>query len=104
MTTSEEVILKIIDSKLICFAVGGFGKHLNDGKNDIKDLDFCVPSELNKIETIKEFLKKFDEGFNLNNFNFDRIIRIRYKTIKIDRLKRADFTGCLPCPVYTIKS
>lgn len=86
----EEVISKILESDLSCFAIGGFGKYLYDNKSDIKDLDFYMPFELNNLATLKAFLLMFDNQNILNNYNFDKIVRIKFKSIKIDLLPKID--------------
>lgn len=84
----EEIVAKILESAVSCFAIGGFGKYLNNLNTDIKDLDFYIPFELNNLESLRMLLVQFDKRYILNNYNFDKILRIKYKSIKIDLLPK----------------
>ncbi|MCP9768622.1 hypothetical protein EGI22_11915 [Lacihabitans sp. LS3-19] len=86
----EEIISEILDSDIIFFAIGGFGKYLYDDKIDIKDLDFYIPAELNNSEKLIGLILKFDRRNKLNNYIFDKIIRINYKSLTIDLLPKID--------------
>jgi hypothetical protein len=86
----QEVIDRLIESKVKFVAIGGFAKYLHGTTTEINDLDFFIPKELNSSECILHFLKLFDRNVKLEAYNFKRILRINYKTLKIDLLPKLD--------------
>ena len=86
----QEVIDRLIESKVKFVVIGGFAKYLHGIAAEINDLDFFIPEKFNNSKGIMNLLKLFDRNVKLEEYNFKRIIRINYKTIKIDLLPILD--------------
>jgi len=55
-----------------------------------RDLDFFFPPEHNSSKCLFKMLRKFDDNHMLSEYKFDRIIRIKYKSLQIDLLPKMD--------------
>jgi|GEM_PF-5039896 len=86
----HEVIERLVESKVKFIVIGGFAKYLHGIDTQIKDLDFFIPQQFNSSEMVLNLLELFDRNLKLKAYNFTRIIRINYKTIKIDLLPKLD--------------
>lgn len=86
----EEVLNKLALAEINYLAVGGFAKFLLGKTNDFSDIDFFIPEEFNKNEKIEYLIKLFNSKATVNKYKFDKIIRIRYKNLKIDFLPKLD--------------